>query len=176
MSQTRRKLSRRIVQSRSAWATEKVQGQPEWVSELLSQKVKRGMPLTSMHNVLGSSPTPTKNSKTTEINKNQSKMCTSPPEGLMPGAPVVGAGSMQSSGGRVEVWLWGWQWDGCFRLAACHTSLASCFFSTTNRKMWGEQLQKAISRSHRYILLTSAQLVGVCLYIFVRPYHVPFIR
>lgn len=42
--------------------------------------------------------------------------------------------------------------------------------------MWGEQLQKAISRSHRYILLTSAQLVGVCLYIFVRPYHVPFIR
>nr|KAF6508412.1 synaptojanin 2 [Rousettus aegyptiacus] len=48
--------------------------------------------------------------------------------------------------------------------------------STTNRKVWGEQLQKAISRSHRYILLTSAQLVGVCLYIFVRPYHVPFIR
>ncbi|XP_052025184.1 synaptojanin-2 isoform X2 [Apodemus sylvaticus] len=48
--------------------------------------------------------------------------------------------------------------------------------STTNRKMWGEQLQKAISRSHRYILLTAAQLVGVCLYIFVRPYHVPFIR
>ncbi|XP_006868517.1 PREDICTED: synaptojanin-2 [Chrysochloris asiatica] len=48
--------------------------------------------------------------------------------------------------------------------------------STTNRKMWGERLQKAISRSHRYILLTSAQLVGICLYIFVRPYHVPFIR
>ncbi|XP_058145601.1 LOW QUALITY PROTEIN: synaptojanin-2 [Dasypus novemcinctus] len=48
--------------------------------------------------------------------------------------------------------------------------------STTNRKTWGEQLQKAISRSHRYILLTSAQLVGVCLYIFVRPHHVPFIR
>nr|XP_005900465.1 PREDICTED: synaptojanin-2 [Bos mutus] len=48
--------------------------------------------------------------------------------------------------------------------------------STTNRKMWGEQLQKAISRSHRYILLTSAQLVGVCLYIFVRPHHIPFIR
>uniref|UniRef100_A0A8C9EXW9 phosphoinositide 5-phosphatase n=1 Tax=Pavo cristatus TaxID=9049 RepID=A0A8C9EXW9_PAVCR len=48
--------------------------------------------------------------------------------------------------------------------------------STTNRKMWGEQLQKAISRTHRYIQLTSAQLVGVCLFIFVRPYHVPFIR
>lgn len=53
-----------------------------------------------------------------------------------------------------------------------------CFLSssTTNRKMWGEQLQKAISRAHRYILLTSAQLVGVCLYIFVRPHHIPFIR
>ncbi|NXU50323.1 SYNJ2 protein, partial [Turnix velox] len=48
--------------------------------------------------------------------------------------------------------------------------------STTNRKMWGDQLQKAISRSHRYIQLTSAQLVGVCLFIFVRPYHIPFIR
>ncbi|XP_028579612.2 synaptojanin-2 isoform X2 [Podarcis muralis] len=48
--------------------------------------------------------------------------------------------------------------------------------STTNKKMWGEQLQKALSRTHRYILLTSAQLVGVCLFIFVRPFHVPFIR
>ncbi|KAJ6664553.1 hypothetical protein lerEdw1_006126 [Lerista edwardsae] len=48
--------------------------------------------------------------------------------------------------------------------------------STTNRKMWGEQLQKALSRTHRYILLTSAQLVGVCLFIFVRPLHAPFIR
>ncbi|XP_068087951.1 synaptojanin-2 isoform X2 [Hyperolius riggenbachi] len=48
--------------------------------------------------------------------------------------------------------------------------------SSTNRKMWAEQIQKAISRSHRYILLTSGQLVGVCLFIFVRPYHMPFIR
>ncbi|XP_053316832.1 synaptojanin-2 [Spea bombifrons] len=48
--------------------------------------------------------------------------------------------------------------------------------STTNKKMWAEQIQKALSRSHRYILLTSAQLVGVCLFVFVRPYHMPFIR
>ncbi|ETE63432.1 Synaptojanin-2 [Ophiophagus hannah] len=48
--------------------------------------------------------------------------------------------------------------------------------STTNRKTWGEQIQKALSRTHRYILLTSAQLVGVCLFIFVRPFHVPYIR
>ncbi|XP_056423067.1 synaptojanin-2 isoform X2 [Hyla sarda] len=48
--------------------------------------------------------------------------------------------------------------------------------STKNRKVWSEQIQKAISRSYRYIMLTSAQLVGVCLFIFVRPYHMPFIR
>ncbi|XP_044145242.1 synaptojanin-2-like isoform X2 [Bufo gargarizans] len=48
--------------------------------------------------------------------------------------------------------------------------------STKNRKVWSEQIQKAISRSHRYIMLTSAQLVGVCIFIFVRPYHMPFIR
>ncbi|XP_063773725.1 synaptojanin-2 isoform X2 [Pseudophryne corroboree] len=48
--------------------------------------------------------------------------------------------------------------------------------STTNRKMWAEQIQKAVSRTHRYILLTFGQLVGVCLFIFVRPFHMPFIR
>ncbi|XP_072907248.1 synaptojanin-2-like isoform X2 [Hemitrygon akajei] len=48
--------------------------------------------------------------------------------------------------------------------------------STTNRKMWSEQLQKAISRTHKYIMLSSGQLVGVCLFIFVRLHHVPYIR
>ncbi|XP_078412968.1 LOW QUALITY PROTEIN: synaptojanin-2-like [Cetorhinus maximus] len=48
--------------------------------------------------------------------------------------------------------------------------------STTNKKAWAEQLQKAISRTHKYIMLTSGQLVGVCLYIFVRLHHVPYIR
>ncbi|XP_060687579.1 synaptojanin-2-like isoform X1 [Hemiscyllium ocellatum] len=48
--------------------------------------------------------------------------------------------------------------------------------STTNKKMWAEQLQKAISGQHKYILLSSGQLVGVCLYIFVRLHHVPYIR
>ncbi|XP_075453108.1 synaptojanin-2 isoform X2 [Ascaphus truei] len=48
--------------------------------------------------------------------------------------------------------------------------------STTNRKMWAEQIQLALSRSNRYILLTTGQLVGVCLFVFVRPYHMPFIR
>ena len=41
--------------------------------------------------------------------------------------------------------------------------------STTNQKEWGAFLQKKISRERKYVLLTSAQLVGVCLFIFVRP-------
>ncbi|XP_069787736.1 synaptojanin-2-like isoform X2 [Narcine bancroftii] len=48
--------------------------------------------------------------------------------------------------------------------------------STTNKKMWSEQLQKAICRTHKYIMLSSGQLVGVCLFIFVRLHHVPYIR
>ncbi|XP_043919592.1 synaptojanin-2 [Protopterus annectens] len=48
--------------------------------------------------------------------------------------------------------------------------------STTNKKIWAEQLQKALSRTCKYILLTSTQLVGVCLFVFIRPYHAPFIR
>uniref|UniRef100_A0A8C5WT51 Synaptojanin-2 n=1 Tax=Laticauda laticaudata TaxID=8630 RepID=A0A8C5WT51_LATLA len=55
-------------------------------------------------------------------------------------------------------------------------NLGSILIYTTNKKTWGEQIQKALSRTHRYILLTSAQLVGVCLFIFVRPFHVPYIR
>ncbi|KAG1708515.1 Synaptojanin-1 [Nymphon striatum] len=48
--------------------------------------------------------------------------------------------------------------------------------STANQREWGTELQKAISRDHKYVLLTSSQLVGVCLFIFVRPQHAPFVR
>ncbi|XP_007896485.2 synaptojanin-2 isoform X1 [Callorhinchus milii] len=48
--------------------------------------------------------------------------------------------------------------------------------STTNKKIWAEQLQKAISTRHKYILLVSGQLVGLCLFVFVRLHHVPYIR
>jgi len=33
-----------------------------------------------------------------------------------------------------------------------------------------------LSREHQYSILTYQQLVGVCLYIFVRPHHAPYIR
>lgn len=48
--------------------------------------------------------------------------------------------------------------------------------STENAKAWAVELQKVLSRDRPYVLVTYQQLVGVCLYVFVRPEHVPFIR
>ncbi|XP_067943506.1 synaptojanin-1-like [Watersipora subatra] len=48
--------------------------------------------------------------------------------------------------------------------------------STSNQKTWGMELEKTLSRDHKYILLTSVQLVGVCLFVFVRPHLAPVIR
>ncbi|XP_022094958.1 synaptojanin-1-like isoform X2 [Acanthaster planci] len=48
--------------------------------------------------------------------------------------------------------------------------------STSNQKQWSMELQKTLSRNHKYILLTCEQLVGVCLYIFIRPHHASHIR
>nr|XP_028582872.1 synaptojanin-1 isoform X5 [Podarcis muralis] len=48
--------------------------------------------------------------------------------------------------------------------------------STTNQKLWAAELQKTISRDCKYVLLASEQLVGVCLFVFIRPQHAPFIR
>ncbi|XP_013387463.1 synaptojanin-1 isoform X2 [Lingula anatina] len=48
--------------------------------------------------------------------------------------------------------------------------------STSNQREWSAEIQKTISRDHKYVLLTSAQLVGVCLFIFIRPQHAPYIR
>ncbi|XP_072302041.1 synaptojanin-1 [Eucyclogobius newberryi] len=48
--------------------------------------------------------------------------------------------------------------------------------STTNQKLWAAELQKSLSRDHKYVLLASEQLVGVCLFVFIRPQHAPYIR
>ncbi|XP_005187417.2 synaptojanin-1 [Musca domestica] len=48
--------------------------------------------------------------------------------------------------------------------------------STENAKLWAEELQKTISRDNDYVLLTYQQLVGVCLYIYIRPEHASYIR
>lgn len=38
------------------------------------------------------------------------------------------------------------------------------------------ELQKVLSRDEPYELLTAEQLVGVCLYIFIRPKLIPYVR
>ncbi|XP_052872010.1 synaptojanin-1 [Anopheles cruzii] len=48
--------------------------------------------------------------------------------------------------------------------------------SSDNAKAWAEELQKVVSRDEEYVLLTYQQLVGVCLYIYIRPQHAPYIR
>lgn len=48
--------------------------------------------------------------------------------------------------------------------------------STDNAKAWAEELQKVLSRDTEYVLVTYQQLVGVCLYLFIRPEHAPYLR
>ncbi|XP_053984713.1 synaptojanin-1 [Hylaeus volcanicus] len=48
--------------------------------------------------------------------------------------------------------------------------------STDNAKTWAEELQKILSRDTEYVLVTYQQLVGVCLYLFIRPVHAPYLR
>ncbi|CAB3386484.1 Hypothetical predicted protein [Cloeon dipterum] len=48
--------------------------------------------------------------------------------------------------------------------------------STENAKLWAEELLKVLSRDHKYALVTYVQLVGVCLYLFVRPELAPYLR
>ncbi|XP_028966400.1 synaptojanin-1 [Galendromus occidentalis] len=48
--------------------------------------------------------------------------------------------------------------------------------STSNQMEWMHELQKTVSRDTKYVCLSSAQLVGVCLFVFVKPEHAAFIR
>jgi hypothetical protein len=48
--------------------------------------------------------------------------------------------------------------------------------SNENAKAWASELQKVLSRDRKYVLVTYQQLVGVCLYIFIRAIHANFLR
>ncbi|KAL8579225.1 hypothetical protein ACOMHN_010809 [Nucella lapillus] len=48
--------------------------------------------------------------------------------------------------------------------------------STTNAMEWHQEVLKTISRDHKYVVLTHIQLVGVILFIFIRPHLAPYIR
>lgn len=60
----------------------------------------------------------------------------------------------------------------------CSTCSTAYFCSSTNRKYWGKELEKIFSATdnYKYRMLTSHQLVGLCLYVFVRPHLAPYIR
>ena len=48
--------------------------------------------------------------------------------------------------------------------------------SKENAKEWALELQKTLNRDHTYSLVTFHQLVGVCLYVFVRPELAGYIK
>ncbi|CAG5127246.1 unnamed protein product, partial [Candidula unifasciata] len=47
---------------------------------------------------------------------------------------------------------------------------------TTTAREWQKEVMKTITRDHKYVIISSIQLVGVVLYVFVRPQLAPFIR
>ena len=49
-------------------------------------------------------------------------------------------------------------------------------FSLANRQAWASELQKTLPPAHEYTLVASEQLVGVCLFVFVRKPLVAVIR
>uniref|UniRef100_A0A0N5A7W6 phosphoinositide 5-phosphatase n=1 Tax=Syphacia muris TaxID=451379 RepID=A0A0N5A7W6_9BILA len=48
--------------------------------------------------------------------------------------------------------------------------------STTNQKLWCKGLMDALSKRGEYVLLGCEQLVGVCLFIFIKPHLLPAVR
>lgn len=77
---------------------------------------------------------------------------------------------LSSSGGPVDVYAIGFQ-----EIVDLNASniVAS---STQNQRDWLIEIQKTISRDQRYLLVTSVQLVGVCLFVFIRAPLAPHIK
>ncbi|XP_050437501.1 synaptojanin-1 isoform X2 [Adelges cooleyi] len=48
--------------------------------------------------------------------------------------------------------------------------------SSDNADSWNKSLNKVLSSKREYVLLTSTQLVGVCLFIFIKPELLPYVR
>jgi len=58
----------------------------------------------------------------------------------------------------------------------CGLHIVSLLSSQANQQAWATELHKTISSKDDYVLLMSEQLVGVCLFIYVRHNLVPHIR
>ena len=63
----------------------------------------------------------------------------------------------------------------CFHIINNNSAL-STVSSSENAKAWAAELLKTLNRDEKYALITYHQLVGVCLYIFVRPEHADKVR
>ena len=50
------------------------------------------------------------------------------------------------------------------------------YFSSENAKGWATELTKILNRDEKFVLVTYLQLVGVCLYVFVKPELAPYIK
>ena len=48
--------------------------------------------------------------------------------------------------------------------------------SSDNAKGWASELHKILNRDEKFVLVTYYQLVGVCLYVFVKPELAPYIK
>ena len=48
--------------------------------------------------------------------------------------------------------------------------------SSENAKGWASELTKMLNRDEKFVLVTYLQLVGVCLYVFVKPELAPYIK
>ena len=48
--------------------------------------------------------------------------------------------------------------------------------SSENAKGWASELSKILNRDEKFVLVTYYQLVGVCLYVFVKPELAPYIK
>lgn len=48
--------------------------------------------------------------------------------------------------------------------------------STQNQRDWLVEIQRVISKDNQYLLVTSVQLVGVCLFVFIRSNLAPYIK
>ena len=49
------------------------------------------------------------------------------------------------------------------------------YFSSENAKQWASELTKTLNRDEKFTLVTYQQLVGVCLYVFIRTELAPCI-
>uniref|UniRef100_T1IB66 phosphoinositide 5-phosphatase n=1 Tax=Rhodnius prolixus TaxID=13249 RepID=T1IB66_RHOPR len=79
---------------------------------------------------------------------------------------------IQPGKGDLEVDLYAVGFEEIVDLNASNIMAAS----TENAKLWAEELQKVLSRDRTYVLVTYVQLVGVCLFLFIRPELAPYLR